>query len=165
MVDYEAIDKMIVGKKEEKKEEKPIENDSIDDILKNIDLKMVDDTEDTLGKDLQMIVKEYTADRNIMRFGYMEKRTIGHRSLLGAIADRPYYPTDVKPRYACCKSFLLNLAMNESAVKGVFADRFKDIAGSLMAFKSALEYRASGIGMGMEDSEKKHSLLDKIKKS
>lgn len=145
--------------------------DDIVDALLNGSIVRVDRSDDdNLGKDLQVIAKEMNKDSNVFRFGNTGHQNLGRLSLLGAIGDRPFYKTKdsegnvIKPRYAFVQSFLYHYSVNRSALKSGHAERFKELAGSLLGFKAMLEYRASGIRQDLGE-DRKHSLLDKIKKS
>lgn len=55
--------------------------------------------------------------------------------------------------------------MFSSSVKGKHVDRVKEVSGSLMSFKSVLEYRAAGLGLGGAlDEDKKKGVLDRLRK-
>lgn len=137
------------------------------DILKRLvnvsNVKEVDQGDDTLGKDLQEISKELTKDGNVYRFGNTNVLVTFEDALLGAIGDRPVYDKGVKDRYNFVRSFRYHYAVNRSALKSAQADRFKDLAGSLISFKAGLEYR--GAINEEEGSPKKAGILEKLKKS
>lgn len=127
------------------------------------DVFKVDDSNDSLGNDLQEISRELTKDSNVFRFGNSNKLTVGLDSLLGAIGDKPYYNKNVRPRYEFIRHFRYHFAINNASIRSGQAERFKSIASSLLGFKAMLEYRSAGFQYN-DDAEKKHSVLDKIKK-
>ena len=126
-------------------------------------IKVKDKQEDTLGKDLQEITKELTNDENVLRFSNSQRNLIGYDSLLGAIGDYDLYKDDKEPRYTFIQRFRYHYAINRSALKSGQAERYKDLAGSLLGFKALLEYRHAGVRDPLLD-EKKHSMVDKLKK-
>jgi len=146
-------------------EEERIEEER--EVLKNLvnvsNVKEVVEGDDTLGKDLQEISKELTKDLNVHRFGNTNQLVVFEDALLGAIGDRPNYPTDIKDRYCFIRSFRYHYAVNRSALKSAQAERFKDLASSLLGFKAGLEMR--GAINEEEGSPKKAGILEKLKKS
>jgi hypothetical protein len=138
-----------------------------EDVLKRLltvsNIKEVDDSGDTLGKDLQEISKELVKDSNVFRFGNMQSMFVFDDALLGAIADRPHFDKNTKDRYQFISSFRFHYAVNRGALKSAQAERFKDLAGSLLGFKAGLEYR--GAINPEEGDVKKQNILEKLKKS
>ena len=132
----------------------------IDKLLEGTIVKVDDDP--SMGQEMQEIAKELTKDENVFRFGNPARQTIGWDSLLGALGERPNYNPNIKPRYAFIQCFRFIHAVNRSAIKSAQAERYKDLGSSLLGFQGALQYRGAGVP-GMEE-EKKHSLLDKIRK-
>lgn len=118
-------------------------------------------SDDNLGKDLQEIAKQLTDDKNTFRFSNQSKRIIFEDSLLGAIGDIPVYDKKIKPRYAFVNSFRKHYHIGRASLKSGQADRYKDIAGSLLGFKGMLEYREAGV---QGEDTKKSSIVDRIKK-
>lgn len=125
---------------------------------------VVDDSEgdDNLGKDLQEIAKEITNDRNAFRFSNVPKSLAFYDAELHAWGDVPKYEKDVKPRYSWIRSYQYHLHINLGAEKSGQADRYKDLASSLMAFGGSLQFREAGVQN--DEGQKKSSIIDRIKK-
>ena len=122
------------------------------------DLKPVEDTSDTLGKDLQVITKECVRPSNRFIFGFMDKQNCGWDALLATIGDKP------KDRYDFAAIFRYHYHTDRSAVKGQFFDKFKEIVSSIIGFRGMLAYREAGVRSDIMESEKKTGLLDRLKK-
>ena len=134
-----------------------LSDDEIDRIVKGSSIVVDKSNDNDLGKDIQVVTKEFTDDRNVYRFGFMNKRIMCYDALLGAVSQRP------KDRYELMSFFRHNLSVNMAAVKGAQADRFKDMVSSLLGFRAMLAYREAGVSNPLED-EKRHGLLDRLKK-
>lgn len=136
----------------------------LEDIFDRSIVEVPSGSEDTLGKDLQEIVKELRHPDNIARFGNQEKEKIGNMSLLDAIADVPNYPVGVKARYSFIRSFQKSYDIRRSAIKSEQVERFTKIVSSLLGFRGLLEYRSAGVrdsDLGLLGQDK-HNLLDKV---
>lgn len=130
----------------------------------NADIIKVSNDDDTgLGKDLQEIAKQMTSDINAFRFGNMSNENCGNDALLGAIADIPFCPDNVNKRYWFASRFRYHYSINRASIKSGYIQLFVDLASSLMGFRGALEWRSAGLSPVMGE-EKNHSILDKIKK-
>ena len=138
-----------------------MKDEKIKELLNKANIKIIDDNNDTLGKDLQEIAKHLTIDDNVFKFGNSNKLVVFEDACLGSIEDKPYYNRDVKQRYEFIKHFRYHYAVNRSALKMAQAERFKDLAGSLIGFKAGLEYRGAVNPEGQD--ERKESLIEKIK--
>lgn len=178
MTDEAEIDEFLDGLKQPKRnlpsfrpqiqaeeQTEPSKNleETIDKILETS--IVVDDEGDTdnLGTDLKEISKELTDDRNAFRFSNTNQLVLFEDSLLGAIADRPKYNPEVRPRYEFIRRFRYHYHIGRSAIKSAQADRFKELAGSLLGFKALLEYREAGV-RSME-GEQKSGIIDRLKKN
>ena len=132
--------------------------DEVDKIIKNSSIKVIDNSDGGFGKDLQKIAEEFNKDSNVHRFGNISKMILAQDALLGAVGDKP------RDRYDFIRRFRFHYVVNTSAVKSGHAEQFREICGSLLAFRGALEWKQAGVNvMGMEN-EKNHGLLDKLKK-
>ena len=122
---------------------------TIDELEKEIDEQLInqsivieDDKNDkTLGEELFLITKEFNADENIHRFTNTARHEVFNMSLLGAIEEKPIYPTDIRPRYAFVKAFRKHHSLYKSTIKSSHAERFAEIVKSLLGFKAMLEYQ------------------------
>lgn len=164
----DEIDKLIINKpkvsniQNDNVVKNPIKKDLGSDIFSSI-VRIKDNSNDTLGKDLQEITKQFIDDKNVFRFGNIKNVDIGNDALLGAIGDKPRYDPTIKPRYEFVKYFRYHLSVNRSAVESRQADRFKDIVSSLLGFRSLLEYRSAGMSDPLNE-KREHNLMDKLKK-
>lgn len=139
----------------------------LEEIFEGSVVNIPQQSDETLGKDLQEIVKELRHKDNIARFSDTEKEKIGSLALLDAIADRPDYPEGIRTRYSFCKSFLKSYDIRRSAIKSAQVERFTKIVGSLLGFRGLLEYRSAGVrdyDIGLTAGQDKHSFLDKVLK-
>lgn len=141
--------------------EKEKEYQKIMQIIENSIVVDEQGNDDNLGKDLQEIAKEITKDRNAFRFSNVPKAMAFYDAELHAWSDVPFYEKDVKPRYSWIKSYMYHLHINLGAEKSGQADRYKELAGNLMAFGGGLQYREAGIP---QEEGKKSSIIDRIKK-
>lgn len=135
-------------------------------IMEIIDNSIVvepDGEDDNLGQDLRLIAKELVAEENTFRFSATNKMVLFEDSLLGALGDVPDYDKKVKPRYNFIKSFRRHYHIGLSAVKSGQAERYKDIAGSIIGFQGSLQYREAGVPV-MEDDKKK-GIVDRLRRN
>lgn len=143
------------------KKSNPDDKELYNQVIKNSVVQMPGHDEDTLGKDLQVISKELTKDENVFRFGNSDRQNIYWEALLCAVMEKPNYNSEVLPRYEFLKYFRYHYHILRGSVKSGQAERYKEIAGSLLGFKSFLEYRKAGVREG--DAEN-IGLIEKIKK-
>lgn len=136
-----------------------------DEIFKIITgTKMIELDEEPVSEELYKIAKELTADENTYRFSNTSKLIIGYDSILGALADRPFYNPKIKARYEFLRSFRYHYHIGRQSMSSMMADRYADLGRSLMGFGSAIDYRKAGLIEPNETIQKKHSILDKLKK-
>lgn len=125
------------------------------------------DEQSSVGKDLHVMAKELTDDRNVYRFSSIRRSDIPMCAFKLAIADKEQYDPkeDGRGRYFILKRFNLYESMLRQAVNASMADRYKDLGGYLLAFRGGIEWRQAGI-MGDTDmmNEQKKSVMDRLRK-
>lgn len=137
-------------------------NDNIENFIDDsITVIPEDSNKDSFLEGMQEITKELTNDKNVFRFSNNNKLIVFHDSMLATISSVPYFDKKIRPRYEFLKYFRYNYHVGLSAIKSSQADRYKDIAGSLLAFRGMLEYRKAGVN-DMNNMENNFS--EKIKK-
>jgi hypothetical protein len=125
------------------------------------------DDKSSVGKDLQLMAKELTDDRNVFRFTHLKPGDIGTKTMALVMSESKDFPR-INGRFQFMSSWIKNesMLMQSVTVKNSqnMADRYKDLGGYLLAFRGGIEWRQAGImGDQMMDEQQK-SILGRLKK-
>lgn len=162
-MDLMRIKSYVDGLKKEKELNKGLSNEEkLDMILKKSIVTLDQAQDDTFGKDMQEIAKELTDDRNTYRFSNMISMFVANDSMIGAVADVPYWNRkEMLGRYFIANRFRYHYHVNRASIRSGMADRYCSLAGNLIGFQGMLAYREAGVSE-MEDG-KKRSIIDRIR--
>lgn len=154
-------------KKQKKQKKQNIDSQKVilDEILNNSVVVQSDITRDTLGKDLQEIVKEMTSEKNRFLLGHSLNNFIFEDSMLSAYADSIAESDDpeMQQLYLFITRFRLAYHTGRSSLKGRMADIFKEVTSSLMGFRGAIEWREAGV-RDIDRAQEKRNIIDRIRK-
>lgn len=158
-----------MNKLEDKKEKEKLEN--MVEMLSNSIVVDQSESDNTFGKDLQMIFQGIIDDRNTLRFTdssnvdsfhYAYCMSMRDSHIIGNMEDE--FAEKIDPLSALIDRFMYHYTICNSAKKTDikkknFLDKTVEVAGSLLGFKSMLDYRSAGI----RDKEDSMSFVDKLK--
>jgi hypothetical protein len=152
--------------------EKVVDESSKDvdaEMLQKIGEGLVEEAEpvdNSIGKDLQLVAKELTDDRNLYRFSNIEKKDVPDKTMQLVMADSLTFPRK-GGRFLLIASWVRNESMLLQSVTGKktsnMADRYKDLGGYLLAFGGGIEWRQAGFAPDSLEGQKE-GILARLKK-
>lgn len=123
-----------------------------------------DNDENTLGRDMLQIAKEYTDPKNRYLFGHMTQMLIWEDSLLAAAAANMKNDPTLKDLYEFIQEFRFSYHTGRSAIKGQMRRDFTEFGSALLAFRGALEWRQAGTIQNEVSDARKEGILEKLRK-
>ena len=129
----------------------------------------------SIGKDMHLMMQEFTADRNAYRFTCVKRSEVPMMAFRIARAESQRFYGDskeaigIRSKYRLIRYYWFDLfnfyqAVLYAAVKGTMATLVKDFGGYMLAFRGGVEWRQAGIaGMGEMD-EQQMSIANKLKR-
>lgn len=122
---------------------------------------VVDDTGDIgIGEEIKEIAREVTKPENRFLFSNSVGPVVFEDACLGAIGDLDNIPTGADELIYWVNRFRFHYHTGRSAIKFGMMDRFKDMIGSLLAFRGALAHMEARVP---ELEEKKKGFVERLR--
>jgi len=137
----------------------------------------------SIGKDMHLMMQEFTKNENVYRFGNFKKRDIVEFAFDLAVSDsrKNYYLVMQKakdenneailrqynrPRYYLFDAFCYYRGILSQAVDGFMVEQVVTFGGYMLAFRGGVEWRQAGIAGNdaMMDEQKNSTLLERMKR-
>ena len=138
-------------------------------LLKEIGQGLITDSTDeghSIGKDMHLMMQEFTDDKNRDKLTTLAKRDVPGRVMMRVIADIPNYDAKKyrRGRYFVIDRWNYHESIISMGIKNYMATLLKDFGGYMLAFRGGVEWRQAGImGNDMMMDEQKKSVIEKLK--
>lgn len=120
-------------------------------------------SKDTLGKDLQEIMKLFVDKENRILLGHTLPEFIFYDSMLYSYAESIEEDENHKHLFKFICDFRFMYHTERSALKGNMNKAFSEIASALMGFRGAIEWREAGIRDTFQE-QKSSSFIDRLRR-
>jgi len=123
--------------------------------------------DNSVGKDMHLMMKEFTDDKNIYRLTTLKENEVPDRTMQLVMAESKGFPKK-GGRFAVMESWSRNeCVLRQSVVTRKntnLVNLLKDFGGYMLAFRGGVEWRQAGIAGGdMMMDEQKKGMLSKLK--